>query len=86
MRFDLIHRDGGKMDLIFTWSHLLMDATAAEHFLAAVSDKTMILPKANPQQVSKTEGSELFSTVERTKQFKSFQMSLGLTSAKMVGG
>ena len=49
MRFDLIHRDGGKMDLIFTWSHLLMDATAAEHFLTAVSDEKIVLPKGNLQ-------------------------------------
>ncbi len=49
MRFDLVHRDGGKMDLIFTWSHLLMDATAAEHFLTAVSDEKIILPKESPQ-------------------------------------
>ncbi|HTB85480.1 MAG TPA: hypothetical protein VK742_17670 [Candidatus Sulfotelmatobacter sp.] len=51
MRFDLIDRDGGKSDLIFTWSHLLMDATAAEHFLTAVSDENIVLPKANPQPV-----------------------------------
>jgi hypothetical protein len=38
-----------RMDLIFTWSHLLMDATAAEHFLTAVSDEKIILPKENPQ-------------------------------------
>ena len=49
MRFDLIHRDSGKMDLIFTWTHLLMDATAAEHFLTAVSDEKIVLPKGNPQ-------------------------------------
>jgi hypothetical protein len=49
MRFDLIHRDGERMDLIFTWSHLLMDATAAEHFLAAVSDEKIVLPQSNPQ-------------------------------------
>jgi hypothetical protein len=49
MRFDLIERAGEKMDLIFTWTHLLMDATAAEHFLIAVSDEEMVLPKTNPQ-------------------------------------
>lgn len=48
MRFDLIER-GGKMDLIFSWTHLLMDATSAEHFLAAVSDDKISLPKASPQ-------------------------------------
>lgn len=48
MRFDLIERDGGKADLIFTWTHLLMDATSAEHFLAAVSDEKITLPKGNP--------------------------------------
>ncbi|HWH78980.1 MAG TPA: hypothetical protein VNT76_16470, partial [Candidatus Binatus sp.] len=49
MRFDLIHRDGERMDLIFTWVHTLMDAIAAEHFLTAVSDEKIVLPKTNPQ-------------------------------------
>ena len=49
VRFDLIERAGGKTDLIFTWAHMLMDATAAEHFLAAVSDEKNKLPKTNPQ-------------------------------------
>jgi hypothetical protein len=49
IRFDLIERADGKTDLIFTWTHLLMDATAAEHFLTAVSDEKIILPKSNPQ-------------------------------------
>ncbi len=49
MRFDLIERADGKTDLIFTWTHLLMDATAAEHFLTAVSDEKIVLPKSNPQ-------------------------------------
>jgi hypothetical protein len=49
LRFDLTGRADGKMDLIFTWAHTLMDATAAEHFLAAVSDEKIVLPKTNPQ-------------------------------------
>jgi hypothetical protein len=49
MRFDLIERDNARMDLIFTWTHTLMDATAAEHFLSAVGDETIVLPKSNPQ-------------------------------------
>jgi hypothetical protein len=49
LRFDLIERTGGKTDLIFTWTHLLMDATAAEHFLIAVGDEKVVLPKSNPQ-------------------------------------
>lgn len=49
MRFDLVARTDGKQDLIFTWSHLLMDATAAEHFLTAVSDEKIILPPGNSQ-------------------------------------
>jgi len=35
-RFDLIDRDNGKTTLVFTWAHALMDAVAAEHFLATV--------------------------------------------------
>src|SRR5450756_1725771 len=49
MRFDLIERTDGGMDVIFTWAHTLMDATAAEHFLTAVSDDKIILPQTNPQ-------------------------------------
>jgi hypothetical protein len=49
MRFDLIEHDGARMDLIFTWVHTLMDATAAEHFLSAVSDEKIVLPKSNSQ-------------------------------------
>ena len=51
MRFDLIEKIGERTDVVFTWSHLLMDATSAEHFLNAVSDKNVVLPKANPQPV-----------------------------------
>jgi hypothetical protein len=50
LRFDLIER-GAQMDLIFTWAHTLMDSTAAEHFLTAVSDEKIILPKSNPQSI-----------------------------------
>jgi hypothetical protein len=54
MRFDLISGSAGvspasKMILLFTWTHLLMDATSAEHFLAALSDPNVALPKTNPQ-------------------------------------
>jgi hypothetical protein len=48
MRFDLVECVDGQMEIIFTWTHLLMDATAAEHFLAAVSDEKIVLPPANP--------------------------------------
>ena len=53
MRFDLIPGSAGvspasKMHLLFTWTHLLMDATSAEHFLAALSDPNLALPKTNP--------------------------------------
>jgi hypothetical protein len=49
MRFDLIEHVDGPMDVIFTWAHTLMDATAAEHFLTAVSDEKIVLPRTNPQ-------------------------------------
>jgi hypothetical protein len=49
MRFDFVERDDGRMDLIFTWAHTLMDAPAAEHFLTAVSDGKIVLPQSNPQ-------------------------------------
>jgi hypothetical protein len=49
LRFDLVERAEGSMDVIFSWAHTLMDATAAEHFLSAVSDEKIVLPTANPQ-------------------------------------
>lgn len=49
MRFDLVERADGALDVIFTWTHLLMDAVSAEHFLSAVSDVSNALPHANPQ-------------------------------------
>jgi hypothetical protein len=47
-RFDLIERDSGKMTLIFTWAHALMDAVAAEHFLAIVGHPEIAAPSASP--------------------------------------
>ncbi|HEX7653682.1 MAG TPA: hypothetical protein VF607_09255, partial [Verrucomicrobiae bacterium] len=52
LRFDLVHHTSGerpRTDVIFTWSHLLMDAVSAEHFLSAVSDPAVELPVGNPQ-------------------------------------
>jgi hypothetical protein len=46
-RFDLIERDDGRMALIFTWAHALMDAVGAEHFLATVGRPESPLPSAN---------------------------------------
>lgn len=47
MRFDLVEREGGRMELIFTWLHALMDAPAAEHFLAFLGDGRQDLPSGN---------------------------------------
>jgi hypothetical protein len=47
-RFDLIERDGGRADIIFTWAHALMDANSAEHFLAVVGREDVPLPAAQP--------------------------------------
>ena len=44
LRFDLVERDGGRMDFIFTWAHTLMDANSAEHFLAVVGREEIPLP------------------------------------------
>jgi hypothetical protein len=46
MRFDLAERKGARMTVIFTWLHPLMDAPAAEYFLAALSDGN--LPNGQP--------------------------------------
>jgi hypothetical protein len=48
LRFDLVERDGGRMDVIFTWAHTLMDANSAEHFLAVVGREDVPLPATQP--------------------------------------
>src|ERR1700722_16353506 len=48
LRFDLIERDGGRMDVVFTWAHTLMDANSAEHFLAVVGREDIPLPTPQP--------------------------------------
>ncbi|HEX5221226.1 MAG TPA: hypothetical protein VFZ59_16805 [Verrucomicrobiae bacterium] len=46
-RFDLIER-GSEMDVVFTWTHALMDAPSAEHFLAVVGREDVSLPATTP--------------------------------------
>lgn len=46
-RFDLIARAAG-MDVVFTWTHALMDAPSAEHFLAVVGREDLPLPSTTP--------------------------------------
>lgn len=48
IRFDLIERDGGRMDIVFKWAHTLMDANSAEHFLAVVGRENVPLPATEP--------------------------------------
>ena len=43
-RFDLVEREGGRMNVIFTWAHTLMDANSAEHFVALVGREDVPLP------------------------------------------
>ena len=43
-RFDLVEREGGRMNVIFTWAHMLMDANSAEHFVALVGREDVPLP------------------------------------------
>lgn len=47
-RFDLIEKAAGKMDVVFTWTHALMDAPSAEHFLAVVGREDVALPALTP--------------------------------------
>ena len=44
LRFDLIERDDGRMTLVFTWAHALMDAAGAEYFLAVLGHEELPLP------------------------------------------
>ncbi|HEY5041659.1 MAG TPA: hypothetical protein VIK53_06610 [Verrucomicrobiae bacterium] len=46
-RFDLIEVDGGRMRVIFTWAHALMDAHSAEHFIAVAGRNELPLPAAD---------------------------------------
>ncbi len=48
LRFDLIERADGCMDVLFTWAHALMDANSAEHFLAIVGREDVALPSTEP--------------------------------------
>ena len=48
IRFDLIEHPGGRMDVLFTWAHTLMDANSAEHFLAVVGRADVPLPAVAP--------------------------------------
>ena len=43
-RFDLIECAGGRMRVIFTWAHALMDAHSAEHFVAVAGRAELPLP------------------------------------------
>jgi len=47
-RFDLVEKTAGGMDLVFTWTHALMDAPSAEHFLAVVGRDDLPLPSITP--------------------------------------
>jgi len=46
-RFDLIQR-ANTPDVVFTWTHALMDAPSAEHFLAVVAREDIPLPATTP--------------------------------------
>jgi hypothetical protein len=47
VRFDLIECAGGRMNLLFTWAHALMDAPSAEYFLALVGDPEIPSPASH---------------------------------------
>lgn len=51
-RFDLIEHPG-RMDVIFTWAHTLMDANSAEHFVALVGREDLPLPALEPKLTSR---------------------------------
>lgn len=44
LRFDLIEREEGRMTLVFTWAHALMDAAGAEQFLAVLGHEELPMP------------------------------------------
>lgn len=59
-RFDLIEVAGGRMHVIFTWAHALMDAHSAEHFVAVAGREDLpppaseFIPLKKPQLPLKT--------------------------------
>lgn len=48
LRFDLIQRPAGRMSLVFTWAHALLDAYGGESFLALVGQTIGSIPKSLP--------------------------------------
>ena len=62
-RFDLIEREGGRMNVIFTWAHTLMDANSAEHFVTLVGRDDVPLPAI--EQPASTRPQKTF--IERLK-------------------
>lgn len=57
IRFDLIERADGRMDVVFRWAHMLMDANSAEHFLAVVGRDEVPRPSENPAPVPRPQRS-----------------------------
>ena len=47
-RFDLVEHDSGRMNVVFSWAHTLMDANSAEHFVALVGRDDVPLPAIEP--------------------------------------
>ena len=50
LRFDLFHKDDTHVSLVFSWVHALMDAPAAEHFLALLGHGELPVLPAGLQQ------------------------------------
>jgi len=73
-RFDLVERDAGTMDVIFTWTHALMDAPSAEHFLAVVGREDIALPATTPppQRPKKPLKERLLLARKNVKQLSDF--------------
>lgn len=73
-RFDLIERGPGGMDVVFTWTHALMDAPSAEHFLAVVGRVDLPLPATtSPAPRPKKPFKERFELARRNvKQLSDF--------------
>jgi len=52
-RFDLVEQAGGRMTVIFTWAHTLMDANSAEHFVALLGREDLPLPALESKATSR---------------------------------
>lgn len=66
IRFDLLYFPDGAMEIIMTWSHILMDAHGAEYFLYMLGNETAELPETSIGGITDGPSSNLEKRVMET--------------------